>query len=174
MAGNVALGSSTDFVVLHIDGNRNVRDTAIAEGGATGHADNALDVRGAHHPHVVVRDVHEDLIELDVLLRVRADEIVELCVVQSVEQVNASRPGGGKTHAQPAGELGVPARHERGGLLVANLDEPDAIGARPERLHDAVDPVSRQSKDRVYAPIVVKRVDQQFRRRLSHRQPPDV
>ncbi len=174
-------------MVLRIDGNRNVRDTAIAEGGATGHADDALDVRGAHHPHVVLRDVHKDFVELDVLLRASADEIVERHpgdgqhrlsveprVVQSVEEVNASRPGGGKTHAQPAGELGVPARHERGGLLVANLDEPDAIGARPERLHDAVDPVSRQSKDRVYAPIVVKRVDQQFRRRLSHRQPPDV
>jgi hypothetical protein len=44
------------------------------------------------------------------------------------------------------------AGHERRGFLVAHLDEPDAILAVPDRLHDPVDAVARHAEDGVHTP----------------------
>jgi len=84
---------------------------------------------------------------------------VHLGVVKAVEQVNAAGPRGGKAHAEPAGELGVTARHEGGGLFVADLYEADLVLARAQRLHDAVDAVAGQAEHNIHAPID-KRFDQ--------------
>ena len=62
-----------------------------------------LDVRQAHHAGAVDRDVHEDAVEIDILLGVRVDQVVEvmpgdgehrlaihLGVVQAIEQMDAA------------------------------------------------------------------------------------
>ena len=72
---------------------------------------------------VVDAHVHEKLVELDVLLRVRVDQVVELKagdrqhrlavelgVVEAVEQMNAARAGGGQADAELAGVFGVARR----------------------------------------------------------------
>ena len=84
---------------------------------------------------------------------------VQLGVVEAVEQVDAAGPGGREADAEPAGELGVAAGHEGGGLLVAHLDEADLVLALAQGLHDAVDAVAGQAEDDIDAPVV-NRVDE--------------
>ena len=55
-----------------------MRDAALGERGAAGEVDDVLDVRRAHDPRVVDRDIHEQLVELDILLGVRVHQVVEL------------------------------------------------------------------------------------------------
>ena len=99
--------------------------------------DEVADLGRLHrHLHVLVRDVLEQRSEVDLLLVVAAEPgpglladdrddrlVVELGVVEAVEQVDRAGPGGRHADADLAGELGVRARHERGHLLVADLDE---------------------------------------------------
>jgi hypothetical protein len=109
-----------------------------------------------HDPAVVDRDIHEQLVELHVLLREGMHQIVEghagdgqhgylveLGVVQPVEQVDATWPGGRHADSQSTGKFGVAARHQRGGLLVANVDEADVVAAFAQRLDNSVNPVAR-------------------------------
>ena len=59
-------------------GHGDVRHAAAGQRRAAGELDDVLDVRRAHDPRVVDADVHEQLVELDVLLRVGADQVVVL------------------------------------------------------------------------------------------------
>ena len=68
--------------------------------------------------------------------------------------MDAARPGSGQTNAQLAGVLCVGAGHERSGLFVAHLDEPDLLLALAQRFDDAVDAVARKTEDDLYAPVV--------------------
>ena len=150
---------------LHVRGNGDVRDGVLRAGDATGQRHRVLDVRRAHDARAVGRDVGEQLRQVDVLLREGVDEIVvrqprdrdhgglvELGVVQAVEQVHAAGTGGREAAADAPGPLGVRAGHERGGFLVAHLDETDLTVALADGLHDAVDAITRQAKDGVHAP----------------------
>ena len=80
--------------------------------------------------------------------------VVELGVVEAVEQVDRAGARGGHADADLAGELGVGAGHERGHLLVADLDElgPLAVARARERAQDAVDPVAGIAVDAPDAP----------------------
>ena len=86
--------------------------------------------------HVLVRDVLEEIREVDLLLVAAAERchglladdgddrlVVELRVVQTVQEVDRAGARGGDADADLAGELRMAAGHERGHLLVANLDE---------------------------------------------------
>ncbi len=53
--------------------------------------------------------------------------VVELGVIQAVEQVDRAGAGGRQADPDLAGELGVRAGHERGHLLMADLDELRAV-----------------------------------------------
>ena len=99
-----------------------------------------VDVGRPHDALVVDGHVHEQLVEVHVLLVVRADQVVEgvpgdrqhrlavaLGVVQAVEQVDAAGAGGRQADAEPAGVLGVAAGGEGGRLLVPHLDELDLV-----------------------------------------------
>ena len=89
------------------------------------------------------RHVGEQLVQLDILLRACADQVVvrhagdrehglsvQLRVVEAIEQMDAARARGGQAHAELAGELRVAARHERGGLFMPDLHEADRVCAR--------------------------------------------
>ncbi|HSC30542.1 MAG TPA: hypothetical protein VLD17_02370 [Gemmatimonadaceae bacterium] len=125
-----------------------------------------VDVRRPHDALIVGSHVHEQLVEIDVLLIMRSDEIVErvsrdrqhrlsiaLRVIEPVQQMYAARPGSGQAHAKTTRVLGIATRGKCGGLFVANLYEPDPALACSQRFEDAVDPVARESKDRVDPPI---------------------
>ena len=81
-----------------------------------------------------------------------------------------ARPGRREADAESPGELGVAARHEGGGLLVADLDEANRLAAFAQRLHDAVDAVARQAEDRIDAPVL-QHLNQNVSSRLSHGAP---
>jgi hypothetical protein len=104
---------------------------------------------------VVQGNVHEQFVEIHILLEVRADQIVEgvagdgqhgltviLGVVQTIEQVNAARPGGGHADPQRAGRLGVTAGRERCRFLMTNLHELDLVFLLSQRLEKAVDTIA--------------------------------
>ena len=124
------------FPVLNVLGNGDVRDAAVGERGLDRLVDDIVHVRRPHHALVVDGDVHEQLVEIHVLLVMGADQIVkgvagdrqhrlavELRIVKSVQQVNAAGAGGREADAQASGEFGVAAGGERGGFLMPHLDE---------------------------------------------------
>src|SRR5207248_10256307 len=79
--------------------------------------------------------------------------VVELGVVEAVQQMARSGPGRGDADADLAGELRVAARHERGHLLVARLDELGVAACAVERAEKRVDPVAGVAVDAPYAPF---------------------
>ena len=178
---NVALGAQlVGLHLLHVHRDRDVRDPVVGQRRATGEVDDVLDVRGTHDARVVLADVYEEAVELDVLLRVGADQVVigqsgdrehglavELGVVEAVQQMDAAGTRCRQAHAEASGELRVAARHERRGFLVTYLHEADAILARAQRLHDPVDAVAGQAEDDLHVPVQ-QGLDQYVRRRLSH------
>lgn len=54
-----------------------MRDRTIGQRGLDGFVDHVDDVRRPHDALVVGRDIHEELVEINVLLVMRADQIVE-------------------------------------------------------------------------------------------------
>src|SRR5262249_22693487 len=84
----------------------------------------------------------------------RDERLVVLArVVETVDQVDRSRPRRGDADPRPTGEFRVGARHERGRFLVPCLDEVEAPGLRAaERAEEAVDTVAGVAEDAVHAP----------------------
>src|SRR5262249_5862964 len=124
-------------------------------------------VRRTHYPRAVDRHIYEDAVEIDVLLRMRVDQVVimvagnrehrlpiHLGIIETVEEVNAPRAGGGQAAAELPGELGVAARGKACRFLMAHLDEADLLLPLPQRLHYAVNPVSRNPEDDLDSPVV--------------------
>ena len=98
---------------------------AVGERRAARQLDDVLDMGRAHDARVVDGDVHEQLVELDVLLGEGVDQVVvlqpgdrqhrlavELGVVEAVQQMDAAGARGREADAEPAGELGVGAGRE--------------------------------------------------------------
>ncbi len=82
-----------------------MRHTLPPVRGAHRHIHHVHRVRGAHHPLVEYRYIHEQLVEIDVLLVVHADQVAEgvagngehrlliaLRVIESVQQMHAAGP----------------------------------------------------------------------------------
>ena len=63
-------------MLLQIDGEIDVRDAAITKRRAARQMSHLFDVRRSHDSGVVDRDVHEDTIEVDVLLRMSINQIM--------------------------------------------------------------------------------------------------
>src|SRR5437764_7211378 len=154
-----------DRQFLHVDRHRHMRDAAIGEGRAAGELDDVLGVRRTHDAVVVFADIDEELVELDILLRLGGQQVVELKpgdrqyrdtvefgVVEPVQQVNAAGPRGRDADAEPAGEFRVAAGGEGRGLLVPHLDKANAVLAFAERLDNAVDAITGDAEYGVDAP----------------------
>src|SRR6185437_8933589 len=67
--------------------------------------------------------------------------------------MDAAGPGRCQTAADSAGELGIATGHEGGCFFMPHLNKADSVGTSPQRLHNAVYSVPRQSEDSVYAPV---------------------
>ena len=107
----VALGpvALRHLLLLEVGREGDVGDLAVAQRRAAGEVGEILDVIGAHDALVEDGDVHEELVELDVLLGEGADQVVivhagdrehglavELGVVEAVEEVDPAGAGGGE------------------------------------------------------------------------------
>src|SRR5689334_15963364 len=79
--------------------------------------------------------------------------MIEPRVIETVEEVNGSRPGGRKTHTDFASEFGVRASHEGRKFLVRRLDEIKPVLRPVERAEQAVDAVARVAEDAPDAPL---------------------
>ncbi len=136
------------------------------QSGADGQLHDVLGVGRAHDPAIVDRHVHEQLVELHVLLGMGVDQVVELQagdrqhrlavqlgVIEAVQEVDAPRPRGGDADPQPAGPFGVGAGHEGRRLFVPGLDEADLVLAPPQRFDHPVHPVAGDAEHRVHAPV---------------------
>src|SRR6185437_555342 len=152
--------------LLNIFWDCDVTDSASRQGSLNGLVHDIIHMRGAHHALVVFADVHEELVQINVLLVMSADQImkgmasncqhwltVALGVVQTIEQVNAAGAGGCQAHAQLAGIFSISAGGKGGCFLMPHLDEFDVFLVRTESFKNAVDSVSRKSKNGVNAPI---------------------
>jgi hypothetical protein len=94
--------------------------------------------------------------------------VIELCVVESVQQMDGARTRRRHAYADLAGELGMAAGHERRHLLVANLHELEFARGAVERTHDAVDAIARITVDARNAPFVKPR-EEKVADRCRHR-----
>jgi hypothetical protein len=141
---------------LHVDRHGHVRHASPGERGSAGELHHVLHMRWPHDARVVDADIGEQLVELDILLGMGVNQVVklqagdrqhrgtvELGVVESVEEMNPARPGGCKTDAELAGELGIGTGHEGSRFLVPHLDKADIPLPLAQRLHDAVDAIAR-------------------------------
>src|SRR3979490_858729 len=97
-----------------------MRHTMPARSGSAGELHDVFDMRRPHDAGVVDTDIHEQLVELDVLLGVGVHEVVilqtgdgehgravELGVIEPVQQMNATWTRSGEANAQSAGELDI-------------------------------------------------------------------
>ena len=177
MARPVALRAPgfREILFLDIIGDREMRDAAPAERRSAGKARDALHMRRVGDLHVEHRQIVEHARQVDILLREGLDEVVilhardgehrglvELGIIKPGEKMRAAGAGGGEADAEAAGPLGIGRGHEGRRLLMAHLDEADAVLPRPERLHDAVDAVSGQAEDELDAPLD-ERLDEDVR-----------
>ena len=141
-------------------------DGSPRERGLAGQVDQRRDLHRIVDHDVVLGDVHEELLEVDLLLIAGAEQVgllhtgdredrlmVELRVVQTVQQVDPARAGRRQADAQTARRFGVCRRHEGGGFLVHDEDEPNPILVPTEALRESVDAVARQTEDGVDAPV---------------------
>ena len=122
-------------------------------------------VSGPHHSLVERSYVHEDLVEIHILLVMGADQIVErmpgnrqnrlpitLGIVQTVEQMNPTRSGCCDTHSQAACKFRIPASSERCGLFVSNLNETKLIFVRAESPENSVHAIAGEAENDLDAP----------------------
>ena len=151
---------------LNVLGNRDVRDRAAGERGLDRFVQNIDYVGWPHDALVVRRHIHKELVQIHVLLIMRADQIVKrmtrdgehrlpiaLRIVKPIEQMHAAGTGGRQTHAELARVFGITTCRECCSFFVADLDEPDFVFARSKRFEDAVDSISRKSEDRLHPPV---------------------
>jgi hypothetical protein len=122
-------------------------------------------VRATHDAIVVACDIHEELVEFDVLLLKGPGNVVKLhagnckngllvhfCVVETVEEMDAARTGRRQANTEPSGEFCVSASHECGRFLVPNMNKANLFLGFAEGFHDAIDAVARQTKDGINTP----------------------
>ena len=93
--------------------------------------------------------------------------MVHLRIVKAIEQMDRTRPGGGETNSDFAGELGVRAGHERRHLFVAHLNVVDRVAGAINRADDPIDPVTRVAVDALQSPFG-DQFHQKIARRLIH------
>jgi hypothetical protein len=136
-----------------------------------GRPDRAVDrqrqlLRDVDLDEVLARHILEQRLQVDLLLVGAAHRaalglpddgddrhVVEFGVVQTVQQVDRARAGGGQADADLARELRVPDGLQRAHLLVPRLDERRRVVGLAERGDDAVDAVAGVGEDLLDPPL---------------------
>ena len=162
----LARGGFDRLGLLHVVGEDQRRDRALGERDPYRSVDQMARLRRVDARLDVGGDVLEERVEVDLLLVARSERhaallpddrhdrrAVELRVVEPVQEVDGPRAGGGQAHTDLIRELRVAAGHERGHLLVADLDEPRVAVGAVERAEKAVDAVAGIPEQTVDAPL---------------------
>ena len=159
-------GDRVEF--LHVVRNDETRHRALHCRNPHGAVDQMAHLFGSHRSmDILMRDVLEQRVKVDLLLIAPADcrsggladdrddrLVIHLGVVEAVEKMDGAGARGGEADTDFASELRMTTRHEGAHLLVARLDELDAIPRAFERAHEAIDPVSGIAVDAPHAPVV--------------------
>ena len=159
-------------------------DPLLRDGAPDRDVDEGRDGRGRHEHLVVDAQVHQDPVQVDLLL-VSSPElrrglhagdgqhrhVVQLGVVQPVDEVQSARPRRGHAHAELPRRLGIAGGHEGRRFLVVDQEEADPILVAPEPLHDPVDAVAGEPEHGVHPPVD-QPLHHQFGCDLRHRAHP--
>jgi hypothetical protein len=89
--------------------------------------------------------------------------VVAARFIEAGDQMVAAGAGGAGTHAEPAGELGLPGGGQRRTFFMPYADPFDL--AVPDRIRQRVERITNQSKDMPDADLF-EHADQKFRNRL--------
>src|SRR5437667_9190681 len=142
MMRNVALGTLPllDLLFLKINRKCDVGNAVISHSSSTSQVGDVLYVRGTHDSLIENSNIHEKFVKCYILLCVGSDEIVELQssdrqhrlavelgIVESVQEMDATRARGRKAHADPSCELGIPAGHESSRLFMPHLNKSNLL-----------------------------------------------
>lgn len=162
---------------LHVFGNRNVRHGPARKRGFDGHIDDIQDMRRPIDLFVVSRHVDKRFIEIDILLIVRADQVmvgmagngehrlaIAFSIVQPIDQMQATGTRGGQADSQAMSELGIGAGRECRRLFVPDLYECNTVLAGSQGFKESVDTVAGIAKDCIDAPG-----DQSLNERIGYR-----
>ncbi len=165
---------------LDVDRDRNMADGAMRQGIAAGEIDDVLDMLRRHEPLVVGGHILKEVILVDVLQVMRADQVVighpgdrqhrgavDLRIVKPVEQVHRAGGRGRENDTEPAGEFGVAASSQCRRFLVPAVDKADAVLGSAQGFDKAVDAVAGQSENGVDPPLGKDR-DDVVANRLRH------
>ena len=168
VVGDIPFGtlSALDFHFLKVHGKSQMADRTISECRAHRQVCNVLHVGGTHDPLIERGDIHVEAVEPYILLGKRSDQImklqardcqhglaVHLCIVYTIENMNASGTRRCQANAQPSCKFGIRTGHECRRLFVSHLNETNPILTRPQRFHQAIDSISRQTENDVYTPV---------------------
>src|SRR5262249_39624193 len=136
------------------------------KGGAARQLDDILNMRRSHDPAVVDADVHEQFIELDVLLGMGMQEVVELQtrdrehrltielgIVEAVQQMNAAGTRSRNANPELSSPFRVSARHEGGGFLMSHLYKTNLFLLFAKRLDHTVNAISWDPEDHIDTPV---------------------
>ena len=155
-----------DRLVLHVDRHGDMRHAAIGERSPAGERHDIGRMGRAHDARVVDGDVHVKLVELHVLLREGVEKVVELeagdgehrrliefGVIESVQEMDAARPGSRDADPEPPGPFRIGACCEGGSLLMADLNEADFVFPPTKRFDQSVNAIARNSEYCVHSPV---------------------
>jgi hypothetical protein len=156
---------STGIHHLHVLGDGEVRDAAVAERRAAGPVGDDDRMFRTRHFYVVERHILHDAGRIHALLKAHADEIVEgdsgqgddrgavqMRIVQSVQQMYGAGSGRPDAHAELPRVLRKTRRHERGRLFVPHPDIANAIAALAQGLDDGIDAIADDTERAGRAP----------------------
>src|SRR3954447_16881098 len=79
--------------------------------------------------------------------------MIKLGIVQTIQKMDSTRAGRGKTHSQFACELCVSTGHGRSRFLMPNLNETNLVLTNAKRLHDPVNAVAGKTENDFDAPV---------------------
>src|SRR5437588_4439445 len=155
-----------DLLFLQVDRERDVCHSVVGKSGSSSQVRDVLYMCRSHNAFVKNGDIHEELVESDILLSQRANEIVklksgdrqywlviELGIVQTIQKMNPAWPRCGKTDAEFAGELCVTTRHKSSCFFVTHLNETNFLCVSAKGFHDAVYAIPGKPKNNFHAPI---------------------
>ncbi len=155
-----------DFPLLYIFRNTDVGYAMARVGSTHSHIDDIDCVSRPHHPLVEDRNVHVELVKIDILLIVHADQVMKgmtgngkhrlqiaFCVIKTVKKMNPSRPGCRAAHSNPAGVFGISNRCKRGSFFVADLYEFQLVLMSSECFEETVHSIPGKAKNRIHSPL---------------------
>jgi hypothetical protein len=96
--------------------------------------------------------------------------VIELCVIETVQQMNRARPRRCETHTDLARKFRVRAGHKRGHFFVPDLDELDFPIEPSEGSHNSVDAVARIAENPADPPFL-ETLEEEVTHSPAHRIP---